>query len=785
MKDKKPAPTPEDAAESALEQRVDAMLDVNLPDPATAEPTIAPKTKPAKAGKTVKVVSLDDSETNTTEAAADTDRKSPEPSESAPSEPPSAPPVKQAAKKKNKSIAIIHADEAQAATVQPEPEEAVAPETAGSVLSADAAAESAQPVDDLTQTIKQINQQISTGQPTAPLVESAPPVPPVKSKKTLAVVDTTNSEPPVTEAPGETPPEVAEAVSDEPGLDLRDKLDEPQTDKAVDEIIAEEADELLAVQDDVAAAENEVARETFGQKMRRILGSARFRWAVIIILLGLAGAAGAWPQSRYAALNAVGVRAEASLRVTDQSTFQPLRNVEVKLGGQIKQTDEDGKVTFSKLRLGLSELSVSKKAFAPQNGSVTVGWGSNPLGERALQPAGVQYAFVVKDFLSGKPVGAASVTAGQSDAAADDTGKIRLTLEHSDAQTTNVTVNAPGYRSETVVLDLASKLEIAIKMVPAQKSVFVSNRSGKYDVYKIDIDGKNETLLLAGTGSEREDIALAVDPANETVAVVSTRDNKRNADGYLMSTLTLIGINDGSKRTITQSEQVNLVGWSDNKLVYVQIAAGASSGNPNRQRLMTYDYKQNNNKQLASTNYFNDVLVAGQYIYYAPSSTYQTASVPSNLFRINADGSNKQTILGVETWNIVRSAYDTLLFSVPNEWYDYKLGGLAAKKLSSAPASTVSRIYVDSPDKKQSLWIDQRDGKGTLLVYNVDAKAEKTLLSKSNLVYPSHWLNNKVIVYRVSGSQETADYAVSIDGGEPVKIKDVSNTGGVDKWYYY
>ena len=45
-------------------------------------------------------------------------------------------------------------------------------------------------------------------------------------------------------------------------------------------------------------------------------------------------------------------------------------------------------------------------------------------------------------------------------------------------------------------------------MVPAQPAVFVSRASGKYDLYRIDLDGKNKRLLLAATGNE--DNAMSV-----------------------------------------------------------------------------------------------------------------------------------------------------------------------------------------------------------------------------------------------------------------------------------
>jgi hypothetical protein len=187
---------------------------------------------------------------------------------------------------------------------------------------------------------------------------------------------------------------------------------------------------------------------------------------------------------------------------------------------------------------------------------------------------------------------------------------------------------------------------------------------------------------------------------------------------------------------------------------------------------------------LAASNYFNDVLVAGGKVFYAPSSAY-SGGINSSLFRIDADGSNRQVALGEEVWSLFRASYEQLILSLQQQWFEYKLGEGKAAKLSGEPANLTSRVYVDSPDRKRSLWVDTRDGKGVLLAYDIATKQDTILRSQSGLKNPVHWLNNTTIVFRIHNDQETADYAISLDGGEPVKIRDVTNTDGVDRWYYY
>jgi hypothetical protein len=134
---------------------------------------------------------------------------------------------------------------------------------------------------------------------------------------------------------------------------------------------------------------------------------------------------------------------------------------------------------------------------------------------------------------------------------------------------------------------------------------------------------------------------------------------------------------------------------------------------------------------------------------------------------------------------LFRSDYDYLEMSAQDMWYRYEVENAEIKELQGQPANPVDRTYVDSPDGERSLWVDMRDGKGALLVHVRDSGNEQIIRSESGLKYPVRWLSDSVIVYRIDTDQETADYIISLDGGEPKKLKDVSNTGGFDQWYFY
>ncbi len=558
---------------------------------------------------------------------------------------------------------------------------------------------------------------------------------------------------------------------------------EPEVDAAVDDIVEKESDQVLAAEDAEVAKAFDGKKETWKEKLKRLYqqwwDNKRLRYAtfaglgVFVLLTGLI------PPSRYFVLNTVGVRSRASIVVMDDSTDRPLKNVQVTLGKQTAKTDSKGTASFKGVRLGRQNLSVEKRAFAASKKPVTIGWGSNPLGKVQVTPVGAQYTFYATDWLSGKPVEKAEASSGDFDAAADKEGKIVLTIDASDAEDMDVTISAADYRSETVKLDLSNKAQVATRLVAKRKEVFVSKRSGKYDLYKIDVDGKNEELVLAGSGNENESISLLPHPTSEVTALVSIRGTTRNKDGYPLSTLTVIDLSDNSTESVVQAEDIRLLGWSGDRLVFTQIAAGASAPNAKRQRLVSYDVKSNEKKELASSNSFNDFVLIGDTIYYAPGNPYNT-SVSNSVYSQKVDGSGKTAVLDKEAWAIFRTGYSELTMSSDQAWYTLKVGTSKATRRTSAPTDYQDRYFVNSPDGKTSLWMEERDGKNTLLLHDIQGDSDKVLKSQAGLQSPLRWLNSTTLIYRIQTPGESADYVMSINGGEAKKIRDVTRT--TDVW---
>lgn len=666
--------------------------------------------------------------------------------------------------------------------------------------------------DDVAEAIAAANEAIVQQSATAPLVpkkttakkvtvthlddEESQPQPVAVSKETVEEVQPEEplleTEPTETETASPTPEvqtiqDAIDAATEESGEDaspLEADLESPATEQAVSEIIAQESDELLAVQDTKTKPKDSKPKE---HRVRRFFSawvhSSAARWATFLTIFAVAVGVGAVPDSRYYILNAFGARSSASVVVSDASTLRPLKNVTVTLAGESVQTDSSGKAQLYNLRLGKTELAVAKRAYGNEKRQVTVGWGSNPLGDVTLVPQGQQYTFVITDMFSGKPIANAEISAGEASASSGNDGVIKLAVEDTDAATMQLTLKAEGYRDEVLTLDLNNKAEVPVAMTPSKKVAFVSKRSGKYDVYTIDADGKNEKLILPGTGNESHDLAFATHPTADRAVLVSTRDGKRADDGSLLYSLLSVNVADGTSKTITEASQIRLVDWIDNRMIYVQLTPGMAAEDPSRYKLMSYDFTSGDNRQLAATNYFNDVLVADSKVYFAPASAYQNG-VNVGVFVVDADGNNKKPIFDQEAWNIYRTAYDRIVMAVQQDWYEYVFGSDKAQKLGGQPTNTISRVYTNSPDGTKSIWVDNRDGKGTLIAYNTKDKSDTTLYAQSGIKGTVRWLNNTTFVYRIVSDAESADYVMSTQGGEPRKLTNVTDTSGVGQWSF-
>lgn len=555
-------------------------------------------------------------------------------------------------------------------------------------------------------------------------------------------------------------------------------LDDDQTEQAIDEINKDDSDKLLAVDDTKSSTASGSPEKP--NLFKRWWSSRKWRYGTLVFILALIVAAFVLPVSRYFILNHVGQRGQVSVTVLDGSTKLPLKNASVSLDGQQKTSGKNGEVSFASVKLGKETLTIKKPAFASVTKVLTVNIGKTNLGKLALKAVGIQFTIKLTDYLTGQPVAGAEVSAGTASALSDANGKAVLTTMDASVKALKVTITASGYVAKTTSI-VSANHSASAALVPTGQDYFVSNKSGDYNLYSSNLDGSDSKVLLAATGSENSNLQLATDDDGGLLALVDTRDTQRGAKGEVLQTLTLVNTKNRQPLNLDHATQVQVIGWMDGgTLVYVT-ANDCSTGLC--YQLMSYNYSTSSRIELAHASGFSSVLTIGDKIYYATSSNYQSSDTQPVFASVNSDGTGQQTLLKDNVYSVYRPSYDELLLAAPGNWYSYQDGDKAPKKIA-APSNPELRHYVDSPGGSQAAWIDQRDGQPVLVIYNKSTGKNKVVATLAGLTYPIRWLNNSTLIFRVNSSSETADYALSLSGGQPEKITNVTNAGGSDDFGY-
>jgi len=565
-------------------------------------------------------------------------------------------------------------------------------------------------------------------------------------------------------------------------------IDVNTDDAAVDEIIADEKN-TQQTDTDSDKDDDYLISQRPKKGIRRLLSNwwhnKLFRNMTLLIILAGIVLAIALPVSRYAILNAIGVRSALSVQIVDAVSGRPIKNVTVTIDEVTTKTDDKGQAQLEGLRLGDAAISLQKRSFKEEVVPVTVGWGSNPFDAPIeLIPTGTTFTFKITDWLSATPLQNVEVSDGESIAVSDASGVAKLTLEPTDADI-EITTKYDGYRSETTTIPVDTLEDQQIALVPSKRDIFISKRNGVYDIYSRYVDGSEEVVLLPGTGSEQIDTHILNHPTQPITAIVSSRAANRSANGTMLSDIYLVNTDSKQVEKIenTSSERLRLIGWAGDTLLYVSSSVGVAASD-NRHKVIAYNSATKSSTEIASANYFSDVRLINDSVYYViPSSD---GSQSGGLTKTAITGKDKSILLAKTIWSVHRSSVDTLQVSTDgDEWYEINLAQNKVTKLDGAPAIVQNRLYIKNASTGASAWLEDRDGKSALIVVDKETNNQKEVIKQAGMVYPLQWLNTTTLLYSISNSQETANYVVSTLNGKSKRIGDVTVSVYGDNQYYY
>jgi len=509
---------------------------------------------------------------------------------------------------------------------------------------------------------------------------------------------------------------------------------------------------------------------------QRFTGSVRTLWHTpwkrnlsIFMVLSLVGAGVFVPSVRAFVLNSAGYRSGLVVTTIDNDTTIPLGNVQVRVGEVAGKTDENGKLRLKDIPLGRHRVVITSPAYASYDKTIDIGMRVADLGEVEMKLTGQRYTYKLTDYLTERPVAGAVVEARDAGGVSDKSGKAVIAMAPSGEENTSLTVTAKGYRTETVLLPAEASQPVELKLVKSGKEVYVSKQSGRYDIYKVDFDGKNSEMLLEGTGLEKPGVSVQMSPDGKKAAVVSTRDDKRNKDGFLLSALTIVDVESGAATVINHAEALIVLGWHGQSVVFFEAVAGVSAANPARQKIMLFDTTKDKRLQLASANALSGSWLGDKNLFYIASGTgsEQTGS----FMQVGYDGDSRKQISDADIWAARRTGFATYKLQTATGWLEHAVGSDSAG--ASTPPSETVPSYTDSPSDKQAALVDYGAPKPKLTIQNA-ASREQVINTTVPVDSVVRWVGESIIIFRTVSGGLAAEYIVSTEGGTPKKVVDVA-----------
>jgi hypothetical protein len=267
-----------------------------------------------------------------------------------------------------------------------------------------------------------------------------------------------------------------------------------------------------------------------GEKKRRRKKIAKIVGIITVILI----AAGllVWKMQWYRPVWNRFNRAAVTFKVKQEDNAV-IKGALVMIDGHSVTTDENGSVYLSDLVAGSKTVTVTDDGYIDLRQTVSLKRGENDAIILILKKQTAKMYTVkgyVQDYVSGLPLVNVQVTIGDKTQITNPNGEFTFTKQL--AGEVNLVMSADGYSTQTVKETITdSDLTLTkLTLVPNGKIIFVSNQSGKRDLYTVGYDGVGAKPLLQTRG-DGENFAPMLSPDRKYILFSSTRDKIKDNYG--------------------------------------------------------------------------------------------------------------------------------------------------------------------------------------------------------------------------------------------------------------
>ncbi len=522
--------------------------------------------------------------------------------------------------------------------------------------------------------------------------------------------------------------------------------------------------------------------------------------SVFLLLIILASV----PWTRYKAAGLL-LKQNFNVKIVDSVSGTPVSGALVSFGSLNAQTDATGRAIFKNVKVGQHTFTVSKKYYQDGRFSALV-----PILKQKKVPdvkivaTGRQVKLVIKDLVSKKPLSGVDIEVAGTSAKTDKDGTAIIVVP-AGVSSQKAKLSLSGYNDANADVKISDSqvLENDFALTPAGKVYFLSKRTGKLDLMKVNLDGSSAQVVVAGSGYEHDyDTTLLPSPDWKYVALVAKRSaTDPTPQLYVLSTADdkLLSVDSGNA-------DFSLQGWSDNYLIYTVTNNDTPTWQIGKNKLKSYnaatgkltllDQSAAAGDASASayesyafiTIYANNVFYAKDWLKTYYGSTPDLLSGKQNSAAIiNPNGQGSKPIANYDPTGSVQyvqhapnAVYIWQRQNSSDNFYDYTIGlsGPKAISLTSDQFYQSYPSYYTSPFGKQTFWAENRDGKNTLFVGDASGNNAATVASLSDYS-PYAWFSDNYLLVSKGGSEL---YIMSAKGGKAIKITDYQPTayaGGI------
>lgn len=532
---------------------------------------------------------------------------------------------------------------------------------------------------------------------------------------------------------------------------------------------------------------------TWQDRIKELLRSKKF-WIVtgLSVLIILAGMWFVQP-IRIWLVNAVGARTTVTLSAAvpgdGKQSAGKLKNAQVATGGREFKTDANGTVVITGQPYGAVVLTVKKSGYQEVTKQLYLDFDPffNLLGGTQFDalsrqiavdmPAvGLPVSFKVADWLSGSAIKTGEFSVSDLSVKPDDQGLVSFKVPPAFVTGNKFTMASnfgPGgaYIDKRFELTTGVKDVPTISFVPAGKQYFLSKRSGALGVYGSNIDASNTEELVPGTGKETDTTALAISPSGQYGLLASTREDSKNDKGDVQQRLYVVDLKSRQLTKVDEGDSFRFIDWSGDLLAYVRKTTDTKT-DKQTEDLRSADVAAKKAYDIASSSGVSQAYVSFDKVLY--TTTGEAGDEKSPVASVNSIKGGSAKEQGQRINSSKQTDFDKVVFQTlaDRKWHEYNFNTSSLKDVASP--NSVQRAFINSfnSTKTKHILIDRIDGKFVITSKTSADGAEKQLYRAANITGPIRWLGNEVITFRAGSS----DYAVSVNGGEPKKITDVTAT---------